>query len=879
MTRYNECGCSGHVHSGCNPCTSHNEIQQAVNNALALEKENLEQYENNAAQSASDAAKEAAKAAESASAAAQSQTNAETAAGTATQAASSVTNTAVVLEETAERIEQAQDLLEEQISALHTKPVYFEVTTPTSSLVLPETETVFNVRSIYVASARQDVGYGFTFDKATRTITLAEAITADQIAETAEGFILVTAICDVYNSDDPTSFPIILASNAGANNVGTSTGDTVETRLATLDSQVDPTLRQDLGSVDGFKLMGRCPDIATLRTIEPSIQGQKIEVVSYYNDWASTAAGPIGGGEFYYDNSDTTSLDDGLIIFVTAGGRRWKRRLTDGNLSFQMGGVRPGEDCTSVFKALVKLVLAKYRAATTTDAAPINYDNNVITSIPGTYILTETIQLYTVTPFRPMGDVTFDGRSITSGAGIFKLSNDGLSSQFKPKYLAVGPILNGNDGTINIVGALTVPGIAIGNTQSGCVVFAGWITHNLQITYVKNFMVFNGAVDTYLMKFTQTRGYRSAEVGIHFPATTFSNSGERISFDEITLGGAIGDFIKIDQPGIMLSFSNMSLDFGRANGLVVSESCTYAQIDVSGASHIEGIEGYFIKSMARTSRVLWDGGQWLPTSNSTIAGTYTNYQGRPLVYGALKTVTLRDIYIFNNYPANDENIFIGVPSDSTRGDFLNVTGLFDTHGYIPAKTSIANTGYDFSAETVGNVLTASTPLARFQKPTDMTSWLQGLTATVVALSDGTKALQLVPTTTGLTGNYLVLTSVNYLPVQPASTVVKVWAVAQILRATLRVRVQTQVKWYDSEKTLIATTTAGGTSDLPYNAAITTAPSYSSDPEVNGTRKLATYVGTNNAPAGACYAKPVWTFSGIDQTVNINQLCCSVEGGY
>lgn len=227
MSHYNGCGCGG----GCNPCTSHNEIQQAVNDALAFEKENLEQYENNAAQSASDAAKEAAKAAESASAAAQSQTNAETAAGTATQAASSVTNTAVVLEETAERIEQAQDLLEEKISAFQTKPVYFEVSSPTSSLVLPVTETVFNVRSIYVASARQAVGYGFTFDKETRTVTLAEGITADQIAETEKGYILVEVICDVYSSDDPTSFPLILASNAGASNIGTSFGITVEDAL------------------------------------------------------------------------------------------------------------------------------------------------------------------------------------------------------------------------------------------------------------------------------------------------------------------------------------------------------------------------------------------------------------------------------------------------------------------------------------------------------------------------------------------------------------------------------------------------------------------------------------------------------------------------
>lgn len=245
MSHYNGCGCGGHVHNNCNSCTSHNEIQQAVNDALAFEKENLEQYEINAAQSATDAAKEAAKAAESASAAAQSQTNAETAASTAIQASASVTDTAVVLEETAERIEHAQDLLEEQISALQTKPVYFEVSTPTSSLVLPETENVFNVRSIYVSSSRQAVGYGFTFDKVARTVTLAERITAEQIAETEEGFILVEVICDVYSSDDPTSFPLILASTAGASNIGTSSGDTVEESLLKLGRKLTTVMPED----------------------------------------------------------------------------------------------------------------------------------------------------------------------------------------------------------------------------------------------------------------------------------------------------------------------------------------------------------------------------------------------------------------------------------------------------------------------------------------------------------------------------------------------------------------------------------------------------------------------------------------------------------
>lgn len=239
------------MHNSCNSCTSHNEIQQAVNDALAFEKKNLEQYENNAAQSASDAAKEAAKAAESASAVAQSQTNAETAASTAVVAASSVTETAEILEATAESIKTAQELLEEQVASVQTKPVYFEVSGPTSTLVLPETDTVFNVRSIYVSSARQAVNYGFTFDKTTRTVTLAEAITADQIAETEVGYILVEVICDVFNSDDPTSIGLSLASNAGATMVGTSRGSTVQQALDNNVAATNAVIQNLASSEDG----------------------------------------------------------------------------------------------------------------------------------------------------------------------------------------------------------------------------------------------------------------------------------------------------------------------------------------------------------------------------------------------------------------------------------------------------------------------------------------------------------------------------------------------------------------------------------------------------------------------------------------------------
>lgn len=224
-------GCGG----ACDPGSSNTAIKQAVNDALAAEKETLQGYVTNAANSATESEESAADAAASASAAAQSQTNAETAANTAVTAAQSVTDTAEVLEETASAISKAQELINEQVASIQTKPVYFSVTEPTATLVLPETDTVYSVRSIYVSSLRQDLGFGFTFDRDTRTVTLLDPITQEDFDEIyPHTTILITVICDVFNSDDPTSLPLLLASNAGAGMIGTTAGITVEAALSNL---------------------------------------------------------------------------------------------------------------------------------------------------------------------------------------------------------------------------------------------------------------------------------------------------------------------------------------------------------------------------------------------------------------------------------------------------------------------------------------------------------------------------------------------------------------------------------------------------------------------------------------------------------------------
>ncbi|HGM7057444.1 TPA: phage tailspike protein [Serratia marcescens] len=80
-------------------------------------------------------------------------------------------------------------------------------------------------------------------------------------------------------------------------------------------------LMQRLAGFDGYKYIGRVPDYPTLRTIEPTADLQKIEVINRVsgNRW--------GGGVFNADFGDSTTPDDGGVVFVTAGGKRWKRQF------------------------------------------------------------------------------------------------------------------------------------------------------------------------------------------------------------------------------------------------------------------------------------------------------------------------------------------------------------------------------------------------------------------------------------------------------------------------------------------------------------------------------------------------------------------------
>ena len=115
-----------------------------------------------------------------------------------------------------------------------------------------------------------------------------------------------------------------------------------------------PELRRLMRASDGLKAIGRCSNIPMLRTIEPTIIGQKIDVASYHPGWSDIANGAIGGGEFWYDAADTQSVDDGGSVIVTQGGKRWKR-ITDQLLPSHFGCM-PGdkEDVTENMRRYIK---------------------------------------------------------------------------------------------------------------------------------------------------------------------------------------------------------------------------------------------------------------------------------------------------------------------------------------------------------------------------------------------------------------------------------------------------------------------------------------------------------------------------------------------
>lgn len=91
-----------------------------------------------------------------------------------------------------------------------------------------------------------------------------------------------------------------------------------------------------LSSADGLKYIGVCPDIATLRSIEPGTEGQRITLKQHTSDTG------LGGGQFRAVLDGATYTDNNGTVIKTSGGSAWLRINADVISPVMFGAVSDG---------------------------------------------------------------------------------------------------------------------------------------------------------------------------------------------------------------------------------------------------------------------------------------------------------------------------------------------------------------------------------------------------------------------------------------------------------------------------------------------------------------------------------------------------------
>lgn len=154
--------------------------------------------------------------------------------------------------------------------------------------------TAYGVQSLYIDGKYKTPGEDYNYFKTSGKVVLDTA--------------LPTGVWVVAEMNIKQNIPA-LAGNDGASNIGTSTGDTVETRLTTLDSQVDPTLRANLSSNEAA--LG-----ATLVNIgQASVRDvMRANIFSYMNKADQLAIKGTVGTEVVVDYALQAAINDGVTV-------------------------------------------------------------------------------------------------------------------------------------------------------------------------------------------------------------------------------------------------------------------------------------------------------------------------------------------------------------------------------------------------------------------------------------------------------------------------------------------------------------------------------------------------------------------------------------
>ncbi|EOW2322279.1 hypothetical protein ACNY98_003485 [Klebsiella variicola] len=466
------------------------------------------------------------------------------------------------------------------------------------------------------------------------------------------------------------------------------------------------TLRQNLGLSDGLKWIGKCKDLSTLRTIEPTISGQSIILER------AVVGGPLLNVILTHNPAASDAVDDGYSRFVTAGGAVWDADISFGHNVFLAGysdELNNLADCLNmIIQDKVNKVISRGYVAGGVDAEIRIPPNPNAEGMTDFYMNKKSVKIPSFLRVYSAPAAIYDYSDFTTGVGIIGSNEfDGLTNDMMYRnngggwgagagasnshnsggFIGNGCLIKGPNTTSN-PNATTYPGVRWGN-----VTYPGGDQAHFRDSTFSDARVSGwgsgfrpGSVNTYLMDV----------VACHFTNNTYgidtytawsgstpqwANSGEKMSFRGCLIGNNRSHAVYLDNRGDFFYFDMCSIDYNGGDVFHCSPTNLGEVNYING--HIEGNSGLILNCPTRTTN---DGENNVKIRGAKIypnKSTNDKYGGvRDIVFGT----TIRTILELDSC-----NIFCRAPY---------VNGAYPTwKGYNPANLARLIIKYPGSGQT------------------------------------------------------------------------------------------------------------------------------------------------------------------------------------
>ncbi|MGF5397297.1 hypothetical protein ACQE6R_22605, partial [Klebsiella pneumoniae] len=385
----------------------------------------------------------------------------------------------------------------------------------------------------------------------------------------------------------------------------------------------DAALRSNLGLSDGLKWIGKCKDLSTLRTIEPTISGQSIILER------AVVGGPLLNVILTHNPAASDAVDDGYSRFVTAGGAVWDADISNGTNVFLAGysdSLNNLAQCLNlIISHKVSKVISRGFVAGGIGSklvVPANPRADGVT----TFTMTAAVKIPTFLALHLPQGAILDYSAFNSETALV-VSNEftGLTQNMmfnnngpgwgsgtganaghnEGGIFANGALLKGGN-TLSNLNFTTYPGLRVGNVTYPSGSYAhcsGARVFDLRVSGFAEGLRF-GSVDTYIpwirgCHFTFNNIGIATRTAMSGSTAQWANSGERMLIEKCLIANNFSHAISRDDRGDFFFLEGCNIDYNGGH-VVFCGPENIGKTIISGG-HVEGNAGGWINCPNRTT--------------------------------------------------------------------------------------------------------------------------------------------------------------------------------------------------------------------------------------------------------------------------------------